>query len=149
MNNFLNIWKNDDKLLLPIIAINRYVREKDGEPDCNSCYYVSLTEDEQNCIGNDKLHYCNYYKERLFHGSNQREHDSFLYPCKACKEYGFRRFKTLCTVTRYDKVQVKRHKKKRINKKWAKRYGYKVIKTNYSDCLITYSQIHQAYKEIG
>ena len=25
------------------------------------------------------------------------------------------------------KVQVRRHKKKRINKKWAKRYGYKTI----------------------
>lgn len=24
-------------------------------------------------------------------------------------------------------VQIKRHKKKRINKKWAKRYGYKTI----------------------
>lgn len=32
---------------------------------------------------------------------------------------------TGCTVLFNQPVQVRRHKKKRINKKWAKRYGYK------------------------
>lgn len=30
------------------------------------------------------------------------------------------------------KVQVRRHKKKRINKKWAKRYGYKILVDKYA-----------------
>ena len=30
-------------------------------------------------------------------------------------------------ITPQKKVQVKSHKKKRINKKWKKRYGYKMI----------------------
>ena len=29
-----------------------------------------------------------------------------------------------------ERVQIRRHKKKRINKKWAKRYGYKTIYKN-------------------
>lgn len=35
-------------------------------------------------------------------------------------------------------VQIRRHKKKRINKKWAKRYGYKMIidKFKIIDCSI-------------
>lgn len=32
------------------------------------------------------------------------------------------------------RVQARRHKKKRINKKWAKRYGYKVV---YEDVRVT------------
>ena len=32
-------------------------------------------------------------------------------------------------VVLYDeKVQIRKHKKKRINKKWIKRYGYKIYK---------------------
>lgn len=36
---------------------------------------------------------------------------------------------TGCTVLVHQpvQVQVRRHKKKRINKKWAKRYGYKTV----------------------
>lgn len=35
-------------------------------------------------------------------------------------------------------VQARRHKKKRINKKWRKRYGYKVIfrKKQLTDCVV-------------
>lgn len=40
-------------------------------------------------------------------------------------------------------VQVRKHKKKRINKKWAKRYGYKTVLVEHelTDCTITYSGI--------
>lgn len=31
-----------------------------------------------------------------------------------------------------DKVQVRKHRQKRINKKWAKRYGYKPVLAPYS-----------------
>ena len=36
---------------------------------------------------------------------------------------------TSCTVLFHQpvQIQVRRHKKKRINKKWAKRYGYKTV----------------------
>lgn len=41
-------------------------------------------------------------------------------------------------------VQVRRHKKKRINKKWAKRYGYKTVIVEHmlTNCSVTYSGIH-------
>lgn len=41
-------------------------------------------------------------------------------------------------------VQVKRHKKKRINKKWAKRYGYKTVLVEHelTNCSITHTGIH-------
>lgn len=41
-------------------------------------------------------------------------------------------------------VQVRKHKKKRINKKWAKRYGYKTVLVEHelTNCSITYSGIH-------
>lgn len=41
-------------------------------------------------------------------------------------------------------VQVRRHKKKRINKKWAKRYGYKtvLVERMLTNCSITHTGIH-------
>lgn len=41
-------------------------------------------------------------------------------------------------------IQVKRHKKKRINKKWAKRYGYKTVLVEHelTNCSITHTGIH-------
>lgn len=41
-------------------------------------------------------------------------------------------------------VQVRRHKKKRINKKWAKRYGYKTVIVEHmlTNCSITHTGIH-------
>ena len=37
-----------------------------------------------------------------------------------------------------EKIQVRRHRKKRINKKWAKRYGFKTITRRYqlNDCVV-------------
>lgn len=42
------------------------------------------------------------------------------------------------------RVQVRRHKKKRINKKWAKRYGYKTVLVEHelTNCSITHTGIH-------
>ena len=42
------------------------------------------------------------------------------------------------------RVQVRRHKKKRINKKWAKRYGYKTVLVEHelTNCTITHTGIH-------
>ena len=42
------------------------------------------------------------------------------------------------------RVQVKKHKKKRINKKWAKRYGYKTVLVEHelTNCSITHTGIH-------
>lgn len=41
-------------------------------------------------------------------------------------------------------VQVRKHKKKRINKKWAKRYGYKTVIVEHmlTNCSITHTGIH-------
>ena len=41
-------------------------------------------------------------------------------------------------------VQVRKHKKKRINKKWAKRYGYKTVLVEHmlTNCSITHTGIH-------
>ena len=38
-------------------------------------------------------------------------------------------------------VQARRHKKKRINKKWRKRYGYKMIfrKKQLTDCVVSHN----------
>lgn len=41
-------------------------------------------------------------------------------------------------------VQVRRHKKKRVNKKWAKRYGYKTVIVEHmlTNCSIMHTGIH-------
>ena len=46
-----------------------------------------------------------------------------------------------------NKVQVKKHKKKRINKKWIKRYGYRYTPTHMDDDMILLlpSSINRSY----
>ena len=41
--------------------------------------------------------------------------------------YDFRGYRLIEAPFMHDKVQAKKHKKKRINKKWLKRYGLKEI----------------------
>lgn len=59
-------------------------------------------------------------------------------------------FRTLCgepdvgstplTLYSEKRVQVRRHRKKRINKKWAKKYGYRVIKVPIGDFYFSESE---------
>ena len=61
--------------------------------DCNECKYLSCTEAEQNHLRNvfneTIPHVCIKYNTRVYHGHNAfiagtKQHNSFIYPCKAC-----------------------------------------------------------------
>lgn len=55
--------------------------------DCNNCVYINITEKQQQ-QKNDKFHnhYCTYYNSRVFHKTQDIDHDSRLYPCKECDQ---------------------------------------------------------------
>lgn len=69
--------------------------------------------------------------------------------------YGMR---LIATTAVTKKIQIRRHHKKRINKKWAKRYGYREV-PDYNNVIIgngcimaqpsTIDRIIEKYKEYG
>ncbi len=56
--------------------------------DCNNCKHINFSEDEQNEISQYKreYHHCKLYDVRLFHRSNRRIHNRFIFPCGKCME---------------------------------------------------------------
>ena len=50
--------------------------------DCNFCDFISIKECEQHDKG--VPHICTYYNQRVFHRTNNREHQSRLHPCQEC-----------------------------------------------------------------
>lgn len=71
--------------------------EKEENPDCNNCKYLSFTEDDQQflnkmCGGGykgDHGHFCDYYKRPVYHRSNSANHDPYIYPCDECHKDKF------------------------------------------------------------
>lgn len=54
---------------------------------CNFCPFLNLTEFEQHELKSLRIyknHYCLKYKKRVFHHSNQRVHNTTIYPCEEC-----------------------------------------------------------------
>ena len=65
----------------------RTVRAMNETADCNYCYYLNITEFEQDRLksnGIRKNHICLKYGKRVFHNANTKNHSSRLYPCSEC-----------------------------------------------------------------
>lgn len=61
-------------------------------PDCNDCGYLNYTEEEQQAYGINsykKDHRCKCYDRPVYHRTNSRTHDSYIYPCEECKKDSF------------------------------------------------------------
>lgn len=54
--------------------------------NCNNCKWLKPTEEEQRMTKPIVPHFCYKYYKRIFHRINNPnpDHDSFLWPCKAC-----------------------------------------------------------------
>lgn len=60
-----------------------------------------------------------------------------LLSAQAAANAGLESSPTSYTVVAMSKIQVRKHKKRRINKKWAKRYGYKnSCPLKFGECVI-------------
>lgn len=64
--------------------------------DCNKCAKNSLTESEQKeartRTGLHWPHYCGVYHTQLFHRTQNRDHDSYIYPCSECMNDGYKNY---------------------------------------------------------
>lgn len=61
-------------------------------PDCNDCGYLNYTEKQWQAYGANsymKEHHCKCYERPVYHRATSRIHDSYIYPCRECRESGF------------------------------------------------------------
>ena len=56
-------------------------------PDCNTCQWINITEEEQDQRIKAGVHRCTRYNyERLHHRAITMVHDSYIYPCASCEK---------------------------------------------------------------
>lgn len=60
--------------------------------DCNNCKWINLTEDEQSVRPDKGLHFCEKYDKRLYHRTNNPEHNWFIWPCDDCVKDNYEHF---------------------------------------------------------
>jgi hypothetical protein len=60
--------------------------------DCNNCYHISVTEEQQQRLGNRNLHYCRCYNQRLFHKTQSAVHNNYIYPCRDCTDNNYKMY---------------------------------------------------------
>lgn len=65
---------------------NTHIHEPMKLPDCNNCVWISQTEEEQRKNKGPLHHFCTKYNKRLFHRTSRLDHDSYIWPCRACDE---------------------------------------------------------------
>lgn len=73
-------------------ASEKKVFEAGSRVDCNKCYHISITEEQQQRLGNKYLHWCHCYNKRLLHRASQRIHDEIIYPCADCSNDNFKHY---------------------------------------------------------
>lgn len=60
--------------------------------NCDNCYYISLTEEQQHRLGKNNIHYCRTYNKRVLHMDNHKGYNDFIQPCKECVNDNYDRF---------------------------------------------------------
>ena len=61
-------------------------------PDCNDCGYLNYTEEEQQAYGTNSYksdHRCKCYERPVYHRTNSKNHNSYIYPCEECQKDNF------------------------------------------------------------
>jgi len=68
-------------------------KRTEHQPDCNECFYLNITEQQQQ---NNELklrpHKCTLYNRPVLHRSIKVIHTVKLYPCEECEERSYKEF---------------------------------------------------------
>lgn len=65
--------------------------------NCNHCQWINITEEDQQFVKRRTIfndHACMLYGSRLYHKTNRRVHDDFIYPCEECNNDGNKYFQS-------------------------------------------------------
>lgn len=83
---------NREEITLP----DNCIASKDSQNfkivNCNECYHISLTEEQQERLGKYNIHHCRTYNKRVFHRDNHKGFNDYIYPCNECKNDDYERF---------------------------------------------------------
>lgn len=70
-----------------IDSLTKHMNARIRHPNCNECQWLNITEVQQErtlkrTVYNE--HACMIYGRRLFHRTQNRIHDAFIFPCEEC-----------------------------------------------------------------